>query len=217
MKLDDTMKSHILIVLFLLGVPMLVFGVYTWYFEQANDLAILGPMTKDSDGGKVYHTISDFSFTDQNGRTVNGTDLEGEVYVANFFFTVCPTICPDMTNTLKAVQSAFEEEDGVVLISHSVDPGRDSVPVLHAYAEEFGIKPDKWHLVTGDKKEIYLMARNDYMLPVMEGDGGPFDFIHSERAVLIDKKGRIRGYYDATEKKEVGKLITDIEKLLKEK
>ncbi|RYG29073.1 MAG: SCO family protein, partial [Chitinophagaceae bacterium] len=139
-----------------------------------------------------------------------------KIVVVDFFFTHCAAICPRMTAGVKQVQQAFSKDE-LHIASISVDPERDSVGRLRWYQEKFSIDPANWELLTGDKKEIYKMARNSFMVVATDGDGGPADFIHSEKLVLVDKQKRIRGYYNGTDEKEVRALIADIQKLKNEK
>ena len=159
---------------------------------------------------KKYHTISDFSLLNQNGKTITQKDYEGKIYVADFFFTTCPSICPIMTKNMVAIQDVILDDDDVLLLSHSVTPQIDSVPQLKRYAVEKGVDDAKWNLVTGDKKQIYDLARKSYFAVLTDGDGGPFDMIHTENFVLVDKERRIRGTYDGTSPEEVEELIHDI-------
>lgn len=163
---------------------------------------------------KKYHTIADFSLTNQNGKTITQKDYKGKIYIADFFFTTCPTICPIMTKNMAEIQKEIIDDKDVMLLSHSVTPVIDSVPQLKKYALEKGVVDSKWNLVTGSKKHIYELARKSYMVVLDEGDGGPYDMIHTENFVLIDKKRQIRGYYDGTKKEEIEKLLEDL-KLLK--
>ena len=158
---------------------------------------------------KKYHTIADFSLVNQNGKTVTQTDYKDKIYVADFFFTTCPTICPIMTKNMAAIQDKIGEE--VMLLSHSVTPQIDSVAQLKKYALEKGVDDSKWNLVTGDKKQIYALARKSYLAVKNDGDGGPYDMIHTENFILVDKERRIRGFYDGTNPKEIDKLLGDIE------
>ena len=162
---------------------------------------------------KKYHTIADFSLLNQNGKTITQKDYKGKIYVADFFFTTCPSICPIMTKNMAAIQEVITDDDDVLLLSHSVTPQIDSVPQLKRYAIEKGVNDAKWNLVTGDKKQIYDLARKSYFAVLTDGDGGPFDMIHTENFVLIDKERRIRGTYDGTSPEEVEKLIHDIDVL----
>ena len=163
-----------------------------------------------------YHTIANFSFTNQNGKTVTQKDYDSKIYVADFFFTTCQTICPIMTNNLVDVQNAFLNNSKVMLLSHSVLPEQDSVSVLKKYALERGVIDKKWNLVTGDKKEIYYIARKSYLVVKTGNASELYDMVHTENLVLVDTKKRIRGFYDGTKKEETHRLIEDINFLLKE-
>jgi protein SCO1/2 len=157
-----------------------------------------------------YHTIADFSFTNQNGKTVTQKDYEGKVYVADFFFTTCGSICPKMTTNLVDVQKAIKNNPKVKLLSLSVFPETDTVPALKAYAKKYGVIDAKWNLVTGDKKEIYTMARKSYLAVKMGKPEELYDMVHTENFVLVDQKKRVRGFYDGTKKEEIQRLIEDI-------
>ncbi len=159
---------------------------------------------------KKYHTIGNFSLTNQNGETVTQEDYAGKIYIADFFFTTCPTICPIMTKNMADLQEELIEDTDVLLLSHSVTPLIDSVPRLKAYAREKGVIDSKWNLLTGDKKQIYELARKSYMVAQDDGDGGPFDMIHTENFVLVDKERRIRGVYDGTDREDMDRLLSDL-------
>ena len=159
---------------------------------------------------KKFHRIADFELINQNGKTVTQENFNGKIYVADFFFTTCPTICISMTDNLLKVQKEIQNNPNILLISHSVTPKIDSVTQLKKYAIEKGINDKKWHLVTGDKKEIYKLARKSYLAVKDEGDGGPFDMIHTENFILVDPDKRIRGFYDGTDSKEIKRLLLDI-------
>lgn len=163
---------------------------------------------------KKYHTIADFSLINQNGKQITQEDYRDKIYIADFFFTTCPTICPLMTKNMADIQSHILEDDEVLLLSHSVTPKIDSVPQLKKYALEKGVLDTKWNLVTGDKKHIYELARKSYLAVKDEGDGGDFDMIHTENFVLVDKERRIRGTYDGTNPQEIEELLEDL-KILK--
>ena len=162
------------------------------------------------------HKISDFSLINQNGEIITQKDYENKIYVADFFFTRCQTICPIMANNMVTIQEAFKDDDNIMLLSHSVTPVMDSIPVLREYADKKGVDDSKWNVTTGDKKHIYELARKSYFAVVDEGDGGLQDFIHTENFVLVDKKKQIRGYYDGTDAEDVNRLIEDIKLLQQE-
>ncbi len=164
---------------------------------------------------RKYHTIADFSLINQNGRTITQKDYEGKIYIADFFFTTCPTICPIMTKNMARIQEMTKDDDNVLLLSHSVTPVIDSVAQLKKYAIEKGVDDAKWNLVTGDKKQIYGLARKSYLAVKTDGDGGPFDMIHTENFILVDKERRIRGFYDGTKTGDIEKLMQDLEILEK--
>ncbi|GLB48483.1 SCO family protein [Neptunitalea lumnitzerae] len=165
---------------------------------------------------KKYHTIANFKLVNQNGDTITQKNYDGKIYVADFFFTTCPGICPIMTANMADIQKEILNNNHVMLLSHSVTPVQDSVPQLKKYAIEKGVNDSKWNLVTGDKKQIYALARKSYLAAESDGDGGPYDMVHTENFVLVDTKKRIRGFYDGTKKEDIQKLLIDIKKLEKE-
>lgn len=165
----------------------------------------------------IYHSISDFKLVNQAGDTVSHQALDEHVYVADFFFVKCPTICPTMSSQMQRVYALFKDNPTVRFASFTVNPEADSVPVLAAYAKAHEAATEKWLFLTGDKKEIYRLARHDYLVNAMQGDGGPDDFIHSEMFVLVDKDKHIRGYYDGTSTKSVDTLMDEVRVLLSEK
>jgi protein SCO1/2 len=167
------------------------------------------------DGDTIYHQIASFNLTNQIGQVVNQNTTKNKIYIANFFFATCQSICPMMSNQLQEVQKAFLADDSVLILSHSVNPLHDTVAVLSNYADTYGAKTNKWHLLTGNKKQIYDLAKTSYLVNAFEDDGSPEGFLHSELFLLIDKKARIRGMYDGTNTAEVKKLIEDV-KLLKQ-
>ncbi|WP_318312271.1 SCO family protein [Flagellimonas crocea] len=159
---------------------------------------------------KKYHKIGDFSLVNQNGDTITQEDYKDKIYVADFFFTTCLTICPIMTKNMGEVQEAIKDDPNIMLLSHSVTPQIDTVAQLKRYALEKGVIDSKWNLVTGDKKQIYELARKSYLAVKNDGDGGPFDMIHTENFILVDKEKRIRGFYDGTDRDDIDKLLADI-------
>ena len=164
---------------------------------------------------KKYHTIADFSLTNQNGKTITQKDYEGKIYVADFFFTTCQTICPIMTGHMVEIQKKIGNDPEVLLLSHTVMPEIDSAEVLKKYALEKGVNDAKWNLVTGDKQQIYDLARKSY-LAAKDVPYSEFDLIHTENFVLIDAQKRIRGFYDGTDPEAIEKLLGDIEILKNE-
>lgn len=162
------------------------------------------------------HTIEDFSFINQNGKTITQDDYKDKVYVADFFFTTCPTICPKMTDNMIWLQNQIKDNADVKLLSFSVTPDIDSVSVLKEYALEKGVIDSKWNLLTGDKKDIYYLARKSYLVVKTGKPEELYDMVHTENFVLVDRKKRIRGFYDGTNLEEVKKLLEDINFLCQE-
>jgi protein SCO1/2 len=165
---------------------------------------------------KKYHTIADFSLTNQNGKTITQKDYENKIYVADFFFTTCQTICPIMTDNMVEIQKEILNDDDIMLLSHSVTPEIDTVAQLKRYALKKGVNDKKWNLVTGDKKQIYDLARKSYLAVKDNPYAGPYDMVHTENFMLIDKKRQIRGFYDGTNSEDIDRLLNDIKHLKKE-
>jgi protein SCO1/2 len=165
-------------------------------------------------GDKQYaqiHRIPSFSFTNQDGKIITEKTVEDKIYVANFMFTRCGSICPKMTDNMKLLQKRFQNDDDLLLLSHSVTPEKDSVPILKKYALQKGIQSGKWHLLTGDKNAIYAIAKKQYFAgEVMGYYGEQMDFLHTENFILVDKQRRIRGVYNGTLSLEMERLIEDI-------
>lgn len=195
------------VVIVILSIGIGIFIVLKSQIDKVSSAAIL----------PTYGEIPEFSLIEHHGQEINLEKLKGSVFVADFFFTSCAGICPRMTEQMARVQEAFKNEQRVKLVSFTVDPERDSVWVLSMYAKGWGAMDGKWFFVTGEKKKIYELARRGFKLPVEEGDGGPEDFIHSDKFVLVDGKGRIRGYYSGTDPEDVDKLIKDVKLVLREK
>ncbi len=161
------------------------------------------------------HTVSDFKLINQNGKVITQSDYNDKIYVTDFFFTRCPSICPIMSTNMEKLQNTFRKENEVMFLSMSVTPEMDSVPILKKYAEKNGVIDAKWNVTTGDKKHIYNLARKSYFAAVDQGDGGLQDFIHTPNFILVDRKKRIRGVYDGTKEEEVKRITQDIKRLLK--
>lgn len=162
------------------------------------------------------HIIQDFEFTNQNGKKITQKDYENKIYVADFFFTTCPTICPKMTDNMVWLQEQIKNNPKVMLLSHSVTPDIDTPEVLKNYALEKGVIDSKWNLVTGNKKDIYYIARKSYLVVKTGKPEELYDMVHTENFVLVDQKRRIRGFYDGTNLEEVKKLLEDINFLSQE-
>lgn len=199
---------------------LLIFALSSCRLNDQPPLPILGEKDitfKEVNGKTIadtaYYQIPDFSFYNQDSLLVTAQNFENKVYVADFFFTSCPTICPVMKKNMLKIQEAYAQTPEVMLISHSIDPVHDTVMRLRSYGERMGIDSQKWYLVTGDKDAIYKTA-SDYMVSAAEDESAPGGYIHSGALVLIDQKRRIRGYYDGTIDTEVDALIRDIKRLL---
>lgn len=216
MLLRKSQLKKILLLFTILIVPTLAYLFLTTGKNNFKQLPVFYPLGVNSQGDTIYHNIPDFVFVNHEGNVITSKDFENKIYVADFFFASCKTICPKMTGQLQRVQENFKAQRELKLISHTVNPDRDSIQILSQYARRYMAKSGKWHFVTGNKKEIYDIARNGYFVTATEGDGGPEDFIHSEKLVLVDKQKRIRGYYDGTDKKDVDRLMDEIKVLLLE-
>jgi protein SCO1/2 len=164
----------------------------------------------------LFHAIPDFSFTNQQGQLINQSIVEGKVYVCDYFFSTCKSICPVMSDQLERVAAAFQNEKDFLILSHTVDPETDTPEVLKAYAEKHKARPEQWLFLTGEKESLYNLARQGYLLDARESFGGDEDFIHTQNFALIDKRRRIRGFYDGTSTEQVNQLIKDIRFLLQE-
>ncbi len=208
--------------LILVLVALTVF-VYAFFIHDSNKparyLPIFGEKKYETKNGKLdtsYHTIPHFSFINQDGKTVTDADFNQSVYVTDFFFTNCRSICPIMSTHMERIYEKYKGNEEVKFLSHTVDPEADSVQKLKAYAIKHAAEASQWMFVTGDKKDLYGIARTGYLLNADEGDGGPDDFIHTQNFALIDKDKRIRGFYDGTDSLDINQLIKDIDLLLAE-
>lgn len=194
-----------------------------YFLQKKESLPIYNPsdinpnlVDESVQGVKENHKISSFKLINQLGDTITEKNFEDKIYVADFFFTRCMGICPKMSKQMDRAAQELKNEKEVMFLSHSVTPESDSVPVLADYAELYGANPDQWMLATGDKKEIYKLARKSYFAVTTEGTGDSTDFIHTENFILVDKNKRIRGFYDGTSSEDVDRLIADIKILQKE-
>jgi len=188
--------------------------------KKEGKLPILGyreVLAKEIDGKKVidtvYHTIANFSFVDQDSMIVTNETFSGKIYVTDFFFTSCRTICPIMKTQMLRVYNAIEDMPDVAILSHTIDPEHDTVALLHDFADRLGVTSDKWHFVTGEQEKIYDIAQTSYFATAMVDKTEPDGFIHSGAFLLIDKQRRIRGKYDGTVEEDVNRLIKDIKRL----
>lgn len=163
---------------------------------------------------RKYHRIKDFKLVNQNGDTITQKDYQDKIYIADFFFTTCQSICPIMTDHMVKIQEQFKNDPEILLLSHTVTPEIDSVEQLKRYAKKKGVIDEKWNLVTGNKKEIYELARKSYLVAKSQGNGGKYDMVHTENFALVDKEKRIRGFYDGTNPEAIEQLVEDV-KLLK--
>jgi protein SCO1/2 len=185
-----------------------------YYNEESFTPIWLRPNTEEE---KRFHKIPDFNLMNQLGDTISQKTFEGKIYVTDFFFTTCPGICPKMTGNMEKIQEEFVNDSDILLLSHSVMPTTDSIPILKEYAKNNNVIDNKWHLVTGDKKDIYDLGRNHYFV---ENDLGEVkdinDFLHTENFLLIDKNKHIRGIYNGLNRASIAQLIIDIKTLQKE-
>ena len=184
--------------------------------ETSNlELPILGERYVDDNQDTVYHTIAQFSFVNQVGDTISNADVSGKVYVADFFFTTCPTICPVMKKEMLRVHEKFKDNPNFKILSHSIDPTHDTQEVLKDYAGKLGITDaSTWNFLTGDQEKIFEMGQTSYLTTAMADQMEPGGFLHSGAFLLIDQQGRIRGVYDGTKSDQVDRLINDIPKIL---
>lgn len=182
---------------------------------QQKKLPILGDR-EFINGDSVYHTIPDFKFVDQDSNEVTNQTYNNKIYVADFFFTTCPTICPIMKTQLLRIYDKFKDNQQVGILSHTIDPRHDSVAVLKAYAKRLRVEGNFWHFVTGDRSKIYELGQEAYYVTAGEDSTAAGGIIHSGAFILVDKKRRVRGMYDGTLEKDVSRLIKDMNTLLKE-
>ncbi len=201
---------------FLVGFFILLSTAFMGYYykvsrEQPKRLRILGAGD---------HRVRQFSFTDQEGRTITHDMVKGKIYVVEYFFTTCKGICPKMNENMNEVYKAFRGNEDVLILSHTVDPKKDTVEAMKEYSQQFDADPEQWMFLTGDKKELYDMARYSYLVTAVDDTVEvdiQADFIHTDRFVLVDRTGHIRGQYEGTDENAVKQLIGDIKILLKEK
>jgi protein SCO1/2 len=184
--------------------------------SETAELPILGERYVDDNQDTVYHSIADFAFVNQVGDTIRKEDMAGKIYVADFFFTTCPTICPVMKKEMLRVFEQFKEEPNFRILSHTIDPTHDTQAVLKDYAEKLGVpNAATWNFLTGDQEKIFEIGQTSYLTTTMADDMEPGGFLHSGAFLLVDQQGRIRGVYDGTKTEQVDRLLADIPKLIK--
>jgi protein SCO1/2 len=187
-----------------------------WGCQQEKKLPFLGPKEIGKQGDTLYHKIPDFKFLNQDSLWISEKDMAGKIYVADFFFTTCPTICPKMKTQLLRIYDKFEEDDRVRILSHTIDPEYDGVCVLKEYANKLNITSPRWNLLTGKKSDIYRLGEKSYMVTAQEDANEVGGFVHSGAFILVDQNKHVRGIYDGTKEEDVNHLIEDIGVLLKE-
>ena len=179
------------------------------------ELPILGERYVDDNQDTVYHEIAEFAFVNQVGDTITNVDVDGKIYVADFFFTTCPTICPIMKKEMLRVYEKFNDQPNFMILSHSIDPTHDTQEVLKDYGEKLGVEDaSSWNFLTGDQEKIFEIGQTSYLTTAMADQMEPGGFLHSGAFLLVDGNGRIRGVYDGTKSDQVDRLISDIPKLL---
>lgn len=208
--------GRIVIVLGIFLIPFIFFLLLSKGKYNYKHLDIFGPKELNAGGDTTYFTVPDFKLVNQNGDTITQKNLEGKIYVANFFFASCPGVCPKMTDSLRHVQDEFKDYKDVMFISHTVDPEHDSLPALKAFAQKHGADLSKWYFVTGNRDSIYDLAMKGYLVPAAEDARAEGGFLHSQLLLLIDKEKRIRGIYDSLDPKEMQRLKDEIKVLLYE-
>lgn len=205
-------QKTILIALAMLLLPFLAFALVNWWENKYDRLPVLGPVTQIN-GKAVQHYVHSFALTNQDGQLFRSSAWKNRIVIVNFFFTRCGSICPKMTKHLQSVANTFSADSTIRIVSLTVDPERDTPAALQQYAAAYNMNNRQWTLLTGDKKDIYRLARKDFFLTATDGDGGENDFIHSDQLVLLDSHQQIRGYYSGIDDKQVAQLIHDIKKL----
>ena len=184
--------------------------------QTSKKLPIYGERDNDEKGDTIYHTVGNFLLKNQEGEIYSHNDLEGKIYVADFFFTSCPSICPKMMTNMKKFANAFKMDDEVKIVSFTVDPETDTVEKLKKYADKNRINAKQWNLLTGDKETIYELGVYGYLLSAQEDALAPGGFLHSSQFILVDKEKRIRGIYEGTKAKEIDRMIEEAKILLNE-
>lgn len=215
------MKSFITAVLLMFTASLLVGGYFLFRKgDQVRTLPYFKPVesnANDNLDSLKRHIISDFSLTDQTGKTITRADFKNSVTVVDFFFTTCRGICPRMNSQMQRVYEKYKGNERVKFISHTVNPENDSMEALAAYAQRFHADANQWHFVTGDKPQLYDLARKSYLISNTQGNGSKEDFVHSQNFALVDPAGHIRGLYNGIDSTDVDRLIVEVNVLLNEK
>lgn len=204
----------------ILMIPVLIFLFLKGFGKNEYDLPIFfqngvdNPFQECPSSDSSQHYIPEFRFTNQEGKLIGRKEMEGKITIVDFFFTSCPSICPVMSKEMERVNDHFRGEPNVQILSISIDPTYDTPQILKAYAEEHHAIPGKWHFLSGSKEETFQLARCGFVLPALDGNGVPDDFVHSDKFILIDDQGRIRGYYSGTTREEVDLLMLETKILL---
>lgn len=199
---------------------LLALSLFIASCQEKKNLPFLGPKDTRVVAGQVdtvYHQIPAFRFLNQDSVWVSEKDMAGKIYIADFFFTSCPTICPKMKTQLLRIYERYAENDVIRILSHSIDPTYDTPRVLKQYATRLQVKSPRWNMLTGDKAAIYKLGEKSYMVTAQEDKNEAGGFVHSGAFILVDKNRHVRGIYDGTQEAEVNHLIEDIEILLQEK
>lgn len=204
----------------ILLIPVLIFMFLRGFGKNEYDLPVFfekgvdNPFLECPVGDTTQHFIPNFSFPNEEGKLIGRKEMEGKITIVDFFFTSCPSICPVMSREMERVNDMFRDEPNVQIMSISIDPEFDTPQILKSYAEEHNAIPGKWHFLSGPKEETYQLAKCGFVLPTLDGNGIPDDFVHSDKFVLIDKLGRIRGYYSGTNREDVDLLMLETKVLL---
>ena len=204
----------------ILLIPLLIFLFLRGFGKNEYDLPVYfqngvdNPFQECPSTDSGQHYIPEFSFLNQNGESLGRAEMEGKITIVDFFFTSCPSICPLMSKEMERVNDMFRDESKVQIMSISIDPEYDTPEILKSYAERHNAIPGKWHFLSGPKEETYQLAKCGFVLPTLDGNGVPDDFVHSDKFVLIDEMGRIRGYYSGTDREAVDLLMLETKVLL---
>ncbi|HEY2350089.1 MAG TPA: SCO family protein [Puia sp.] len=216
MKTTKYFRSVWFITILIIVFPLIIYAVVNRYKNRFEALPVFPENSVFAKTG-FNTSYAQLEFYNQEARIISFDKLNQKIILVNFFFTHCPGICLKMMTNEKKLQQILSRDTDICFLSFSVDPNHDSIPVLARYARLLDIGNDQWHLMTGDKRTIYQLARKKFNLSATEGDGGPEDFIHSDQLVLLDQKRQIRGYYNGTDPETISQLLTDIKKLENEK